>query len=78
MAEKDQAWRSERGYETASSDNAMNSALKTIVVCPLKSELHPEWCCRVQVKVNGKDSEITVDHIRSTSKERLHSEIGNI
>ena len=60
------------------SDNGMNSTLKTVVVCPLTTSIHPSWRCRIQVALKNKDSEIAVDQIRSISKQRLSSYIDSV
>ncbi len=53
------------------SDDAMNKALETVVVCPLTSKLHPAWRSRIQIQCAGKPAEIAVDQIRTISKRRL-------
>ena len=53
------------------SDDAMNKALNTIVVCPLITKIHPMWRSRIQVFCKGQASEIAVDQIRTISKVRL-------
>ena len=55
----------------AVSAEEMNAALETVVVCPLTTKLHPRWRSRVQVSLRGKRAEITVDQIRTVSKQRL-------
>ena len=53
------------------SDDVMNKALQTVVVCPLTSKLHPAWRSRIQIQCTGKPAEIAVDQIRTISKRRL-------
>ncbi len=53
------------------SDDVMNKALETVVVCPLTSKLHPAWRSRIQIQCAGKPAEIAVDQIRTISKRRL-------
>lgn len=53
------------------SDDVMNKALQTVVVCPLTSKLHPAWRSRIQIQCAGKPAEIAVDQIRTISKRRL-------
>lgn len=53
------------------SDDVMNKALETVVVCPLTSKLHPAWRSRIQIQCAGKPAEIAVDQIRTISKPRL-------
>ena len=52
------------------SDDQMNSALQTIVVCPLTTTIHPAWRSRIQVMCAGCRAEIAVDQIRAISKDR--------
>jgi len=56
--------------------DVLNRVLETVVVCPLTSQLHPDWRTRLQVKVKGKPSEIAVDQIRTVSKSRLGAKLG--
>jgi mRNA interferase MazF len=58
--------------------DVLNRALETIVVCPLTSQLHPEWRTRLPVKVAGKPAEIAVDQIRTVSKSRLGRKVGGL
>ena len=51
--------------------DVLNMALATVTVCPLTSQLHPEWRSRVQIMCAGKPAEIAVDQIRTISKQRL-------
>jgi len=53
------------------SDDVMNKALETVVVCPLTSKLHPAWRSRIQIQCAGKPAEIAVDQIRTIYKRRL-------
>ena len=53
------------------SDDLLNRYLKTVVVCPLTTSLHPAWRSRVQTVCDGKNAEIAVDKIRAISKHRL-------
>ena len=57
------------------SQDAMNSALDTVVICPLTSKLHPKWRSRLQISCAGADAEIAVDQIRTISKIRLKNKI---
>lgn len=57
------------------SQDAMNSALDTVVICPLTSKLHPRWRSRLQINCAGSDAEIAVDQIRTISKVRLKNRI---
>ena len=60
------------------SPNEMNKYLVTVVVCPLTTQLHPNWSSRIQVKCAGKSSEIAVDQIRTISKIRLIKAIDDL
>jgi mRNA interferase MazF len=53
------------------SRDELNSVLDTVVICPLAGTLHPTWRTRLQIELNGKQSEIAVDQIRVVSKDRL-------
>ena len=55
------------------SDNAMNAALETVVVCPMTTRLHPSWPSRVKVDLPEKTGEIAVDQIRTVSRTRTSS-----
>ncbi len=58
------------------SDEQMNRLLSTVVVCPVTSHLHPHWPSRIQISVDGQQSEIAVDQIRTIDKTRLGRMIG--
>ena len=60
------------------SQNEMNQFLDTVVVCPLTSALHPQWRSRLQIECAGKDAEISVDQIRTLSKQRLRNKIDQL
>jgi mRNA interferase MazF len=49
------------------SQNDMNHYLETIVICPLTTNIHPTWRCRLQITCAGKDAEIAIDQIRAIS-----------
>ena len=50
------------------SDDAMNTYLETVVVCPLTSKIHPTWRTRLQIDCAGKQAEIAVDQIRTIER----------
>ena len=54
----------------------LNAQLQTVTVCPITSQLHPAWRCRLPVRCAGLTAEIAVDQIRTVSKTRLGSRIG--
>ena len=58
--------------------DALNQALETVVVCPLTTQLHPEWRTRLIVKVRGRSAEIAADQIHSVSKSRLGKKLGSL
>jgi mRNA interferase MazF len=58
--------------------DALNHRLSTVVVCPLTSQLHPEWRTRIAVRVAGRDAEIAVDQIRTVSKSRVGAKLGRL
>ena len=58
--------------------DVMNERLQTITVCPLTTQLHPEWRSRLQVQCAGQPAEIAVDQIRTLSKARLGDRIGSL
>lgn len=60
------------------SPDAMNQRVETVVVCPLTSQLHPQWASRVQCDCDGHPSEIAVDQIRTLSKSRLSGSLGKL
>lgn len=60
------------------SDDLRNQLLQTVVVCPLTSQLHPQWRSRLQVRCAGKSAEIAVDQIRVLSRARLTHQIAQL
>lgn len=56
----------------------LNERLQTVVVCPLTSQLHPSWRCRLPAKCGRQPAEIAVDQIRTLSKTRLGAKIGEL
>ena len=60
------------------SQDEMNKYLKTVVVCPLTSKLHPQWRTRLQIKCVNKNAEVAVDQIRTISKQRLQKKIDKL
>ncbi|MDM1047916.1 type II toxin-antitoxin system PemK/MazF family toxin [Sphingobacterium hotanense] len=59
------------------SPNEMNNALNTVIIAPLTSTLKP-YPMRVNCKVDGKQGQIALDHIRSVDKKRLKGKLGEI
>ena len=60
------------------SDEAMNTHLGTVVVCPITSRIHPRWPGRVQMRIGRTPSEVAVDQIRAVAKARLGDRIGTL
>ena len=60
------------------SMDVLNRALETVVVCPLTSQVHPDWRTRLPVKIAGKRSEIAADQIRTVSKSRVGKKLGSL
>ena len=60
------------------SDDMMNRNLKTVVVRPLTTSLHPDWRSRIQITLNGKVTEIAIDQIRTISIKRLSDQVGKL
>jgi mRNA interferase MazF len=58
--------------------NVLNEALETLVVCPLTTQLHPEWRSRLIVKIRGRAAEVAADQIRAVSKSRLTKKLGSL
>ena len=56
--------------------DALNDVLSTVTVCPLTSQLHPEWRTRLTVKAGNRDADIAVDQIRTISKSRIGKKLG--
>lgn len=56
--------------------DALNDHLRTVTVCPLTSQLHPNWRTRIQVRVAKRRAEVAVDQIRTISKARLGKKLG--
>ncbi len=60
------------------SDEEMNASLKTVVVCPLTTRLHPRWPSRVRVEVAVQSAEVACDQVRTVSRSRLSEHMGRI
>lgn len=58
--------------------DALNNVLSTVTVCPLTSQLHPEWRTRLTVKASDRDADIAVDQIRTISKTRIGKKLGSL
>jgi mRNA interferase MazF len=60
------------------SQDEMNRHLDTVVVCPLTTQLHPQWRSRIQIVCARKKAEIAPDQIRTISKQRLGRRIDRL
>lgn len=58
--------------------DALNERLQTVTVCPLTTQLHPNWRCRLEVQCGGQKAEVAVDQIRTIGKARLGTRIGSL
>jgi mRNA interferase MazF len=58
--------------------DALNERLRTVTVCPLTTQIHPEWRSRLAVDAAGQPAEIAVDQIRTISRERLGRKLGQL
>jgi mRNA interferase MazF len=58
--------------------DVLNQRVDTVVVCPITSQLHPQWRTRIPCRCAGQPAEIAVDHIRSISKSRLSRRINSL
>lgn len=54
----------------------LNARLQTVTICPITSQLHPAWRCRLPVPRVGRPAEVAADQIRTFSKARLGPRIG--
>jgi mRNA interferase MazF len=52
------------------SPDELNNKLDTVIIAPVTSTIK-EWPFRISLKINGKNSSIAFDQIRSVSKSRL-------
>ena len=57
------------------SKKEMNKYSDTVVVCPLTTNLHPQWRSRIQISCANRQAEIAVDQIRTISRKRLGRQI---
>ena len=58
--------------------DVLNRTVSTVVVCPLTSQLHPDWRTRLPMKVKGKTAEIAADQIRTVDKSRLRKKLATL
>src|SRR5260370_15529536 len=53
------------------SMDALNDRLRTVTVCPITAQLHPQWRSRLAVRCAGRPAEIAVDQIRTLARTRI-------
>ena len=58
--------------------DVLNARLQTVSVCPITSQLHPQWRSRIQIKCATQPAEIAVDQIRTVNKSRLSKKIDTL
>ena len=58
--------------------DVLNDELRTVTVCPLTTQLHPNWRSRLQVRCGRQRAEIAVDQIRTISKSRMGDKLGQL
>ncbi len=58
--------------------DALNQRLSTVTICPLTTQLHPDWRTRLGVRLGRRNTEIAVDRIRTISKSRLGRKVGTL
>src|SRR5581483_4950084 len=58
--------------------DVLNERLQTVTVCPLTTQVHPQWRTRLPIRIGGRDAEIAVDQIRTISKSRLGAKLGTL
>jgi mRNA interferase MazF len=56
--------------------DALNDRLQTVTICPLTTQLHPNWRSRLSIQIARRKAEIAVDQIRTISKSRLGTRLG--
>jgi len=60
------------------SRDELNAVLTTVVVCPLTSTVRPKWRTRLKIHCAGQDADICTEQIRTVSKSRLTSRLGEL
>src|SRR2546425_13132250 len=53
------------------SMDVLNDKLRTVTVCPITAQLHPQWRSRLAIRCAGRPAEIAVDQIRTLAKARM-------
>ena len=60
------------------SDDTRNRFLKTVVVCPITSQLRNDWRCRLRIRCAGREADVAVDQIRTVNKSRFVKRIDRL
>jgi mRNA interferase MazF len=61
------------------SPDSMNfSRLKTIIIAPMTSTIHPDFPTRVDVDFESKKGQIALDQLRAIDRSRVVKNIGSI
>lgn len=58
--------------------DVLSAVLQTVTVCPLTTQVHPDWRTRLACRVGARRAEVAVDHIRTVSKARVGRRIGSL
>lgn len=54
------------------SPNEMNSALRTVIVAPITSQVHANIPTRIKISLQNKISYVVLDQLRTLDKTRLY------
>jgi mRNA interferase MazF len=58
------------------SRDELNTALPTVVVCPITSAVRPQWRTRLQIRGANRKADVCTEQIRTVSKTRLGKCLG--
>ena len=58
--------------------DVLNDKLRTVTVCPVTRQLHPQWRTRLLIQCAGRPAEIAVDQIRTIARTRVRSQVGKL
>src|SRR2546423_396035 len=53
------------------SMDVLNRNLRTVTICPVTKQLHPQWRTRLAIRCAGRPAEIAADQIRTIARTRL-------
>ena len=51
--------------------DVLNDKLRTVTICPITAQLHPQWRTRLAIRCAGRSAEVAVDQIRALAKTRI-------